>query len=958
MPGLNHLNHLKNRFLKIGSDFFYNCAGMKNFSRGSIRLIRVMLCLVFISFFALVVSMVFDKYSHVWLGLFIFLFFTVLIVASYRLFRSNIARYLLFLILFTGGLIVYDNKDFASNRHCNYDVSTMPLGGGKTSGEQQKNSTQKHDTSIQYSTQNLIPPISNVNNSLAAFFPSRGDYDYFANFWYVLLHFAMYVAVGILMMSLFGRKLANGLSNFTASDCNKYVFWGKQIGNSGMLLAKDIYAKTKQEQMLFIVSSHEIHNSDDEKEIYAKMEQENLLLHILDFEPLFDKDKSRSHKMYVDAPKHFFLSDDQHWNVKMAQCLISNLPELPGDAIPLIDVYIKIGDGEICELFSKWADKMRKHANVHLINEAALTAEIFTLQHSMLECPNLEIDFDKAEVRGEFRLLLLGFGWLGRQLLINSVCSAQVAEGTPFHADVIDFKKDHYEPLIAACDCAPPFKSAIVEYDLNFYNYNVRSIDFHHFIKNNLKLYNRLIVCLGDDELNIDTSYLLMTLGKEQHTDLRGILYTHVMNPMVYDYLQQVNSEIFFCYGAEIANKQTIVDQENAALAMLLNWEYSNNFYVDKINETAVKKLWGKASLFNQASSRASAVGQFTLLRLLGYTVAEADSRWTEIPHGLLHKPDADDGIWSVLARAEHLRWNAWHFLQGIHVWKPDSSQVDFFPEKWSANQIDLCNCHAALVPFDELPSVDRQIENLKNGKTAKTQENDCAISKSQKFDFLFAHAVFQNMNLLGKPLIRWHRWTALKYYIRETFAHSKFRPILTYHNIFHAEYVAAAADELVSSLSGKISYSERDILSASAYCHDLGYVVSAVDHEKHSVELAEKELSNWGFSKEEIGKITNLIMETCYPYHPVTPLGKLLCDADMAHIADEDYKSLSDKLRAECIGLGQGEKKSDLKNAEDDLAFLEKTEFITDAAKKLYNPGREKNILALKQKVLELKQM
>ena len=69
----------------------------------------------------------------------------------------------------------------------------------------------------------------------------------------------------------------------------------------------------------------------------------------------------------------------------------------------------------------------------------------------------------------------------------------------------------------------------------------------------------------------------------------------------------------------------------------------------------------------------------------------------------------------AIYQECEHLRWNAFLFMRGVRKW--DISGVEKIKK---ANDIAAHNRHAALVPFAELPDIDK-----KSIAESNLQEND-----------------------------------------------------------------------------------------------------------------------------------------------------------------------------------------------------------------------------------------
>ena len=133
----------------------------------------------------------------------------------------------------------------------------------------------------------------------------------------------------------------------------------------------------------------------------------------------------------------------------------------------------------------------------------------------------------------------------------------------------------------------------------------------------------------------------------------------------------------------------------------------------------------------SSVSSIASAKGFRNIILLLtDLSTAEAarfvpapdDARWKSLET----IPKTDDGaksapkeLWTLLetvAETEHLRWNAFHFMRGVRTW-PIEEVTDAEAGTHRAKDIKNRARHAALVPYIELPAVNRRF-GLEGEKT------------------------------------------------------------------------------------------------------------------------------------------------------------------------------------------------------------------------------------------------
>ena len=91
----------------------------------------------------------------------------------------------------------------------------------------------------------------------------------------------------------------------------------------------------------------------------------------------------------------------------------------------------------------------------------------------------------------------------------------------------------------------------------------------------------------------------------------------------------------------------------------------------------------------------------------------------------------------------------------------------------------------------------------------------------------------------------------------------------------------------------------DRYILMLSAWFHDTGYSSGHPEgHEEVSVQLASKFLHEHGVDDGTIQKVSSSIIATKMPQSPIGQIEKILCDADLMHLATDDFKARSQLLK------------------------------------------------------------
>lgn len=171
----------------------------------------------------------------------------------------------------------------------------------------------------------------------------------------------------------------------------------------------------------------------------------------------------------------------------------------------------------------------------------------------------------------------------------------------------------------------------------------------------------------------------------------------------------------------------------------------------------------------------------------------------------------------------------------------------------------------------------------------------------------------------------------------------------LVYHNKKHTEDVAKAATQIANHYQ----LNDRDffIVSAAAWFHDLGYMLSLINHEEHSVTIAKTFLEEHKVDAEDIKVIEACILATRMPQKPANQLENILCDADLFHLGTDDFKKKDEQMHEEYNELNHADLNK-LAWRQKSIKFLEAHQYHTDYCRLLLNTQKAKNIEDLKEKV------
>jgi uncharacterized protein len=192
--------------------------------------------------------------------------------------------------------------------------------------------------------------------------------------------------------------------------------------------------------------------------------------------------------------------------------------------------------------------------------------------------------------------------------------------------------------------------------------------------------------------------------------------------------------------------------------------------------------------------------------------------------------------------------------------------------------------------------------------------------------------------------------WAAARQYAL-SLLERELSPDLTYHNLWHTcEDVLPAAQRLAALLG--VGEDETRLLEIAAAYHDLGYTAQRHEHERLGAEIAERVLPGFGFSPAQVVAVQGMIMATQLPQSPHTLLEQILADADLDVLGREDFFGRNEDLRAELVSSGLN---IDLERwYTTQLQILESHHYWTAAARSLRDAGKQRNILALRQRLAQ----
>lgn len=173
----------------------------------------------------------------------------------------------------------------------------------------------------------------------------------------------------------------------------------------------------------------------------------------------------------------------------------------------------------------------------------------------------------------------------------------------------------------------------------------------------------------------------------------------------------------------------------------------------------------------------------------------------------------------------------------------------------------------------------------------------------------------------------------------------------LRYHNLLHTLNVVEASRVIAGHCH--IEAADLEMLLVAAWFHDTGYLLSLVNHEDGSKRLAAEFLHRHHASLEYIDTVTSCIEATRIPQQPHNLLEEILCDADLYHVSQENFCEETRWFWAELTAINNDTFEEN-KYMLHTLGFFEAHHFKTDYGKRELEPGKQKNMQIIRERLAE----
>jgi predicted metal-dependent HD superfamily phosphohydrolase len=173
------------------------------------------------------------------------------------------------------------------------------------------------------------------------------------------------------------------------------------------------------------------------------------------------------------------------------------------------------------------------------------------------------------------------------------------------------------------------------------------------------------------------------------------------------------------------------------------------------------------------------------------------------------------------------------------------------------------------------------------------------------------------------------------------------------YHTLEHAKAVAGVSEEI--GVACGLDEEDLEVVILAAWFHDTGYLEKIEGHEERSAELAQSFLEGRGYPRRRIAQVAGCIRATKMPQNPRNLIEQVLCDADIAHLANQDFLESTELVRLE-IEHQMGRRLSEVEWLTMNTNFVAGHRYHTDCARARYTEQHTANLKALRERLKRVK--
>ncbi|MDF2921548.1 MAG: hypothetical protein K0R57_462 [Paenibacillaceae bacterium] len=403
------------------------------------------------------------------------------------------------------------------------------------------------------------------------------------------------------------------------------------------------------------------------------------------------KENRLLHKLLLHKTRACLLLDDRddvnlNWLIRIKEALESG--ELRSGKSKPISLIVHLRDRKFADIFEGFQEELleSQQLDVKTVSISNLLAKLMFVRHPLYEHPYLDL---RNQDEQPLHLVIAGFSDMGKEILLQALLLAHYPNEQKPLVTLIDHQ---IASQVAAFRKRCPNLDQVCE--LHTLEANpAAGISLSGITAKPTHVF----VCLEDDAADITNGLF----AGEECADVPIFIQVN-RSVSLARWLQKHKSRFHHFHHIgdlhEVATEEYMINEELDQFAKLIHYNYLDEA---RKADLSVDEAWnaGSMNILTKESNRAQADAVDTKLYLLGLKRVkknELNGREAIAPEQYAHLVK---GELVKLARVEHNRWNAFHYLHG---WTAKTSHADGKSKNPNLKQ------HACLVSYYELDEIGR----------------------------------------------------------------------------------------------------------------------------------------------------------------------------------------------------------------------------------------------------------
>lgn len=502
-----------------------------------------------------------------------------------------------------------------------------------------------------------------LENDISSFETNVKDIPYYNITFGFIMTFSMLTTAMIVLSFLGYRVMSKIQLRFIIilfRKANLYVFTG--LNQKALTLANDI--KKQNKKSIIIMCVDDVNESDEARKMEEKASERGYLIYPVSQKAHINKLCLKFKKNLV---KIFAINEDDNENIFFSDKYSQYLQKAKKPN-PNVSLYTFIKNNEYEEIFY---EEQFSRMNLHVVEEYDLASRQLFNKYTL---------FSSLGASDTLTVCVVGFSEISENLYKNISFLGQ-CEGIKLKLVAID---EDIEDKTAKFIQKNPEINKCIEFIPE--NFKLNSKPFFDYFNKNIQKMNCIII--AKDNIDVVTELSRICAHREHKISLCSYVQHYEKFRLLYQ-THLLKNVITFGSEKDIFTQDIVINETLDQLAKGFN-DYYNATY-------NMNKKWDELSLFEKQSNRALALHVQSKLYLMGLKC---------VKNGRIELFEArieDETAFERLSMGEHLRWNAYHYVNGWRTMTNLEAQVK--------NKNEALKMHSCLVGWNELDKVSERFK-------------------------------------------------------------------------------------------------------------------------------------------------------------------------------------------------------------------------------------------------------